>query len=122
MIPVERLELAAAADADASGRAGLRFTWTQILTGKREAEIDGLDDNVRLEWVHDSAFRFFPARRDELFGYVLHSAVHFRLMCIRIGRYLLVRRAVRTGKRQGNATHPSKPDEGFIEVLLRRLR
>jgi len=27
---------------------------------------------MRLEWVHDSAFRFFPAQRDELFGYVLH--------------------------------------------------
>jgi hypothetical protein len=27
---------------------------------------------MRLEWVHDSAFRFFPAQPDELFGYVLH--------------------------------------------------
>jgi hypothetical protein len=27
---------------------------------------------MALEWVHDSAFRFFPPRRDELFGYVLH--------------------------------------------------
>ena len=27
---------------------------------------------MRLEWVQDSAFRFFPAQRDELFGYVLH--------------------------------------------------
>ena len=24
-----------------------------------------------MEKVHDSAFRFFPAQRDELFGYVL---------------------------------------------------
>ncbi|MFN7937739.1 MAG: hypothetical protein U0R19_30705 [Bryobacteraceae bacterium] len=27
---------------------------------------------MRLDWVQDSAFRFFPAQRDELFGYVLH--------------------------------------------------
>jgi hypothetical protein len=27
---------------------------------------------MRLEWVQDSAFRFFPAQPDELFGYVLH--------------------------------------------------
>jgi hypothetical protein len=27
---------------------------------------------MRLEWVHDSAFRFFPAQPDEIFGYVLH--------------------------------------------------
>ena len=25
-----------------------------------------------LEWVADSAFRFFPARKDDIFGYVLH--------------------------------------------------
>ena len=27
---------------------------------------------TKLEWVLDSDFRFFPAQRDELFGYVLH--------------------------------------------------
>ena len=54
--------------------SGLKFTWTHLLTGKREAEVEGLDDRLRLEWVHDSAFRFFPAQRDDLFGYVLHPA------------------------------------------------
>jgi hypothetical protein len=39
---------------------------------KRGAEVEGFDDRMTLEWVADSAFRFFPARRDELFGYVLH--------------------------------------------------
>ncbi len=70
----ERLEMAAAADAEILLRAGLQFAWTQVLTGKREAEVEGPDDRLRLEWVHDSAFRFFPAQRDELFGYVLHPA------------------------------------------------
>ena len=44
------------------------------MTGKREADLEGLGDRMRLEWVHDAAFRFFPPQRDELFGYVLHPA------------------------------------------------
>ena len=42
------------------------------MTGQRDAEVEGLDEKMRLEWVHDSAFRFFPTQRDDLFGYVLH--------------------------------------------------
>lgn len=67
-----RLEAAAAADEKALAEAGLKLAWKAILTGKREAEVEGLGDMMRLEWVHDSAFRFFPPQRDELFGYVLH--------------------------------------------------
>lgn len=44
------------------------------MTRRWEAELEGLGDRMRLEWVHDSAFRFFPPQRDELFGYVLHPA------------------------------------------------
>ena len=68
----ERLEAASQADAKSLSDAGLKFTWKKIVTGKREAEIEGLGEKMRLEWVHDSAFRFFPAQRDKLFGYVLH--------------------------------------------------
>jgi hypothetical protein len=70
----QRLEAAAQADAKALTDAGLTLTWTKIVTGKRDAKVEGLGDRMRLEWVHDSAFRFFPAQRDELFGYVLHPA------------------------------------------------
>lgn len=70
----QRLEAAATADAKALTDAGLQFTWKKIATGKREAELEGLGDRMRLEWVHDAAFRFFPPQRDELFGYVLHPA------------------------------------------------
>ncbi len=70
----ERLEAAAKADATALAAAGLILFWKKIMTGKREAELEGLGDRMRLEWVHDSAFRFFPTQRDELFGYVLHPA------------------------------------------------
>ena len=68
----QRLETAAEADAKALIEAGLKFSWKKIQSGKREAELEGLNDKMRLEWVQDSAFRFFPTQRDELFGYVLH--------------------------------------------------
>lgn len=68
----QRLETAAEADAKALLAAGLKVSWKKIVSGKREAQVEGLGDRMRLEWVHDSAFRFFPTQRDELFGYVLH--------------------------------------------------
>ncbi len=68
----QRLEAAVQADAKALAEAGLKFSWKKIVTGKREGEVEGFGDRMRLEWVHDSAFRFFPTQRDKLFGYVLH--------------------------------------------------
>ncbi len=41
-------------------------------TGKRSANIAGLDESTKIDWVADSDFRFFPTLTDELFGYVLH--------------------------------------------------
>jgi hypothetical protein len=70
----QRLEAAAKVDAKALIDAGLKLSWKKIATGKREAELEGLGDRMRLEWVHDSDYRFFPPQRDELFGYVLHPA------------------------------------------------
>jgi len=69
-----RLEQAALSDAEIIKKSGLSFAWVHILTGKREAEVEGLGERLRLEWVHDSAYRFFPAQHDDLFGYVLHPA------------------------------------------------
>ena len=46
--------------------------WRKIQTGKREASVEGLGETMKLEWVADSDFRFFPAQPDDLFGYVLH--------------------------------------------------
>ena len=67
-----RLAAAAEADAKAIGEAGLKLSWGKIQSGNRQAEAEGLGETMQLEWVADSAFRFFPAQRDELFGYVLH--------------------------------------------------
>jgi hypothetical protein len=68
----QRLEAAAQTDSKTLIDAGLKLTWKKIVTGKRDAEVEEPGDRMRLEWAHDSAFRFFPAQRDELFGYVLH--------------------------------------------------
>lgn len=70
----ERLQAAAAADEKTLTAAGLKFSWKKIVTGKRDAVLEGLGDKMRLEWVHDAPFRFFPPQRDDLFGYVLHPA------------------------------------------------
>jgi hypothetical protein len=68
----QRLETAAEADAKALTGAGFKFSWRKIKDDKREAEVEGFGGSMALEWVADSAFRFFPAQRDDLFGYVLH--------------------------------------------------
>jgi hypothetical protein len=52
--------------------AGLKLSWGRIQSGKRQAEVKGLGETMQLEWVADTAFRFFPAQRDDLLGYVLH--------------------------------------------------
>jgi Nucleotidyl transferase AbiEii toxin, Type IV TA system len=67
----KRVELAAEADAKALANAGFEISWKKVTGNKRDAEIQGASDKMLLEWVADSAFRFFPARRDDLFGYVL---------------------------------------------------
>jgi hypothetical protein len=63
---------AAEADGAALAKAGLKLSWGKVHTGKRQAQIEGLGETLQLEWVADSDFRFFSARQDELFGYVLH--------------------------------------------------
>jgi hypothetical protein len=67
-----RLESAATADAAALQGAGYGVTWGRVRDGKRDATVARGNDAMLLEWVTDSAFRFFPTQPDPLFGYVLH--------------------------------------------------
>ena len=70
-----RQESAVKADEAALAAAGYTVTWPPIQrTGKHEAAIEKAGQQMQLEWVTDSAFRFFPTQPDELFGYVLHPA------------------------------------------------
>jgi hypothetical protein len=68
--------VAASADADerALREAGYSVTRTFRGEGIVKAQVTRGEDRVRLEWTTDSAFRFFPAVRDEDFGYRLHDA------------------------------------------------
>ena len=62
-------------DGDVLAKAGFRIEWLPGRgPGKRAALVHGLGDTTQLEWVADADFRFFPAQRDDLFGYVLHPA------------------------------------------------
>ncbi len=68
-----RLESAVEADAAALTGGGYRITWApNPRTAKHVATIERQGEHMQLEWVADSAFRFFPTQPDELFGYVLH--------------------------------------------------
>jgi hypothetical protein len=70
---VARQERAVKADEAVLAASGYRIMWPpNQRTGKHEATIEKDGEQMQLEWVTDSAFRFFPTQPDELFGYVLH--------------------------------------------------
>lgn len=68
----ERVEYAAEQDVAALQDAGMRVRWQRREPTFYQALISSGDETTKLEWVVDSDFRFFPAVRDDLFGYVLH--------------------------------------------------
>lgn len=63
--------VAACADADERllREAGYSVEWMMRGAGLFRALVHRGEDHVRLDWTTDSAFRFFPAQRDEDFGY-----------------------------------------------------
>jgi hypothetical protein len=65
------LNRAADGDSRVLSTAGLKLSWTKLQVGRRQAEVEGPGETMQLEWVADSDFRFFPARPDDLFVYVL---------------------------------------------------
>lgn len=62
----------AAADEAALVAAGYTVQWQLRLPTFHRAEVTRADGSVKLEWVHDSAFRFFPVEPDAELGYRLH--------------------------------------------------
>jgi len=69
----ERVAQAAKADTETLKAAGYRITWLRQLPLIYTAEVTHEDSATRLEWVADSDYRFFPAMRDEVFGFILHT-------------------------------------------------
>jgi hypothetical protein len=54
--------------------AGYSVDWETRRDGFFRAIVSQGGEQVRLDWTFDAAFRFFPAQRDEDFGYCLHPA------------------------------------------------
>lgn len=59
-------------DAETLQQSGYRVVWLRQLPLLYAAEVSQAGADTRLEWLADSDFRFFPAIRDDTFGYVLH--------------------------------------------------
>jgi hypothetical protein len=70
---VAGLASAVRADEAALISGGYNIMWDpNQRTGKHAATVEKHGEQMQLEWVADSAFRFFPTQPDALFGYVLH--------------------------------------------------
>ena len=61
-----------AADRELIEQAGFQVEVIRELRGFVQALVRGLDDSVKMEWVRDSAYRFFPLRLDPTLGVTLH--------------------------------------------------
>jgi hypothetical protein len=68
------MQQAVQADTELLQQSGFQIEWTRRFPTIVTAVIRSGDEGTLLEWVVDSAYRFFPALQDELFGYVLHPA------------------------------------------------
>jgi hypothetical protein len=68
----QRVAQAAAEDEATLRAAGLRTSWVRRLPTVQTLDVEVSSEHVRLDWVTDSDFRFFPTIPDPVFGYVLH--------------------------------------------------
>jgi hypothetical protein len=68
----EAVAVAAEADAALLTQAGFSIRWLRREPGIFGMVVERAGESMKLEWLRDSDFRFFPTVRDDLFGYVLH--------------------------------------------------
>ena len=68
----ERVTRAAEEDSKVLEEHGFALQWLRREFTYYSALVRRGEETTKLEWVVDSDFRFFPAQRNELFGYVLH--------------------------------------------------
>jgi len=54
--------------------AGYGFAWLLRMPTFHRAVVTVNEEQLKIEWAQDSAFRFFPVQEDELCGYRLHDA------------------------------------------------
>ncbi len=70
----ERVAQAAERDAALLRENGFSLEWLRRVSTIYSAVVGRAGETTKLEWVVDSDFRFFPAIKDEVFGYALHPA------------------------------------------------
>lgn len=68
----DSLKLAAETDDAMLTKHGYGVVWDNVQPTFRRALVSRDGQTTKLEWVFDSAFRFFPVERDEEFGFVLN--------------------------------------------------
>ena len=64
----------AEADAATLRAAGYTFSWLLRTPTFHRALVTLDGEQLKIEWAHDSAYRFFPVQEDALCGYRLHDA------------------------------------------------
>jgi hypothetical protein len=69
---VEALARAVEADTASLSHAGLRIDWRARSDTFHRAVVSDENEATRLDWAVDSDYRFYPAQRDERFGFALH--------------------------------------------------
>jgi hypothetical protein len=62
------------ADAELLVQSGFEIEWAFRQSSMNRATLKKAGQTLKVEWCHDSAFRFFPAQSDQEFGYCLHPA------------------------------------------------
>ena len=68
----ESLNIAANADSAVLERHGYQVVWDNVQPTFRRALVTREGATTKIEWVFDSAFRFFPVQPDPEMGYVLN--------------------------------------------------
>ncbi|MEN8144427.1 MAG: nucleotidyl transferase AbiEii/AbiGii toxin family protein [Gemmatimonadota bacterium] len=69
----ERVAEAFAEDSRLLNEAGMAVSVEMSQPGFIRATVTRADEVTRIDWAHDSAWRFLPAVRDDLGGYLLHE-------------------------------------------------
>jgi hypothetical protein len=69
---IERVASAYAADSETLAGHGFRIEPELLQPGYIRAVVQRGEDATKVEWAHDSAWRFMPVMRIEAFGYQLH--------------------------------------------------
>ena len=69
---VERVATAFAQDERQLGEAGHDVAAEMRLPGYVRATVSRRDAHTKVEWAHDSAWRFMPTLRNDIVGYMLH--------------------------------------------------